>query len=135
MAMLQHLYETNYKTHHLQDEARDTAEFHLPVFMLGDKYDIESLGEEASESFKNFLEIERLTDCMWNETIYTLQKLLGPNAPQLADQTLAKIATRFVLGNLSLLWSEKLFRELIAEGTMFKKDPAVEYLEDLNPGI
>lgn len=137
MAMLKHLYGLNYETQDIGDASDDIdiAGLHVSVFMLGDKYDISSLRDEALERFRKYLEEERESDCLYNNTIFAIQKLLGPNAPQPADQSLIESATDFLLGNLFLFFTESLFRDLLAGGVMLKKDLAVTFLEDLNDNI
>jgi hypothetical protein len=131
MAMLRHLYGSNYsKQEEFSDDAM--AEFHLSVFILGDKYDINSLRDEAYDCFVGFLVEERQSEEFFDQTIYAIQKLLGPDAPQLADQSLTEYTSLFVLENLYLLLSDKTFRNLLAEGTMLEKDLAIQFLETVH---
>jgi hypothetical protein len=128
MAMLRHLYGAHYsKQKEFSDDGM--AEFHLSVFILGDKYDISSLRDEASDCFICFLEEERQSESFFDRTIYVIQKLLGPDAPQLADQSLTEYTSLFVLEHFCLLLSDRTFRDLLAEGIMLKKDLAIEFLK------
>jgi hypothetical protein len=131
MAMLRHLYGSSYDT---QEELRDDAmaDFHLSVFILGDKYDIGSIRDQAFDCFVDFLAEEREAEEFFDQTIYAIQKLLGPDAPQLADQRLTEYTSGFVLENLYLLLSDKTFRNLLAEGIMLKKDLAIQFLETVH---
>jgi len=135
MAMLRHLYGSSYKEQETWVLDHDRANAHLSVFMLGDKYDIKSLRDQAAECFNDVLEEDKRADCLYDETVDAIQKLLGPNAPQLADQTLVQSATNFVLENLFLFFLDEHFRKLLAEGVMFKKELALEFLTDLSGNI
>ncbi|KAG9660044.1 hypothetical protein KCU64_g3461, partial [Aureobasidium melanogenum] len=131
MAMLRHLYGLRYLEQELELDERRILGFHLTVFMLGDKYDIKTLRSDAAELFGDFLQMEEENSensGFWDETIYAIQKVLGPNAPQLADQSLAEDAQDFAIKNFELLFQDITFRGLIAAGTMLDKDLAYRLL-------
>ena len=128
MTMLKHLYGLNYKEQYFDEEDDVTVEMHHALFILGDKYDISSLREEAAASFDEFLARESRDRDYYSSTIFTIQKLLGPHAPQLVDKSLEDTARSFVLDDYTFLFRDELFRSLIAEGTMFQKDLAMEFL-------
>ncbi|KAH0009360.1 hypothetical protein KCU78_g10766, partial [Aureobasidium melanogenum] len=86
MAMLKHLYGSTYGKQEIQVESRQVPGFHLAVFTLGDKYDIETLRSDAAERFERSLQIKEESSQFWDDTIYTIQKVLGPSAPKLADR-------------------------------------------------
>ncbi|KEQ74591.1 hypothetical protein M436DRAFT_72001 [Aureobasidium namibiae CBS 147.97] len=129
MTMLKHIYGSNYKEQYLDEDDDATVEMHHAVFILGDKYDISSLREEAAARFEKFLAKESRDGEYYDATILTIQKLLGPHAPQLADKSLTERATCFVYGDYKHLLCNYLFRALMAEGSMLHKDLAMEVLE------
>jgi hypothetical protein len=135
MAVIRHLYGLNYKDQDLDVEANYLAEFHLSVFMLGDKYDISSLRIEAAKCFDDFLEGEESDGYYYHQTIYAIQKLLGPEAPQLADQALVLSTTEFVLKYFASLFRDARFRGLLAKGVMLKNDLAIEFLDKVGQKI
>ncbi|CAD0115411.1 unnamed protein product, partial [Aureobasidium uvarum] len=129
MAMLKHLYGSNYYQQKILIGINGSAAFHLEVFMLGDKYDISSLREEASERFTDVLEHETDLVNFHDATIHAIQRLLGPDASQLADQSLVKTTKALVLGNYDCLFWNKTFRRLLARGTMLEEDLAYDFLD------
>ncbi|KAG9943492.1 hypothetical protein KCU85_g8674, partial [Aureobasidium melanogenum] len=51
MTMFKHLYGLNYEKQETPSHITNFVEFHLEVFILGDKYDISNLRVEAAEKF------------------------------------------------------------------------------------
>ncbi|KAG9660090.1 hypothetical protein KCU95_g7945, partial [Aureobasidium melanogenum] len=128
MAMFKHLYGSTYGKQEIQVESRQVPGFHLAVFTLGDKYDIKTLRSDAAERFERSLQIEEESSQFWDETIYTIQRVLGPSAPQLADRSLVEDTQDFVINNFRLLFQDSTFRRLMAAGTMLDQDLAYELL-------
>ena len=141
MIMLRHLYGADYGPTEQMDLQADEAEyftpkFHLSVFMLGDKYDISSLRAAAATIFDHYLSTQVEEGGFDEERIYLIQTLLGPNALQLADGSLALLAREVVLYHVPALIFNELARSLLAEGTLLNKDltktmllELAEYLE------
>lgn len=132
--MLKHLYGMTYGSQEVNnwcDEAEIdlTALFHLSVFMLGDKYDIDSLRTAAAQCFNQVLEEERSDKYFSDDTIYAIQKLLGPHAPELADGTLTEDTDEFVVKNYYLMMQDSTFRSCLGRGVMFDRDLAEQFLE------
>lgn len=128
MAMLRHLYGSRYEEQKIQLVAQEIAEFHLMLFILGDKYDIKTLREDAKARFEKFLKAELADDEFYDETIYAIQKLLGPNDLQLADDSLGLSVEDFVLDYPIDMFHNDIFRRLMAEGNMLKTKLAVDFL-------
>lgn len=106
--MLEHLYGTVYEEWDEIDSFR-TTEFQLSMFVLGNKYDIDSLRSQAAGRFCNYLQHE-LRDCSLNgHSIYAIQKLLGPNALQLADRSLTRDTQEYVLDKFPRFCSTNCF--------------------------
>lgn len=136
MAMLRHLYGSSYKEQEIWVMPGNRANAHLSVFMLGDKYDISSLRAAAATIFNHYLSDQVDEDGFDDESIYLIQTLLGPNALQLADESLTLLAREVVLDHVPALIFNELARSLLAEGTMLNKElvktmllELAEYLE------
>jgi hypothetical protein len=71
MAMLRHIYGSNYRYQNIHEDGdyAHTAKLHLGVFILGDKYDVSSLRSEAASCFRDFLVQESLEWLYYDETI------------------------------------------------------------------
>ncbi|KAH0277523.1 hypothetical protein KCU91_g3115, partial [Aureobasidium melanogenum] len=131
MAMLKHLYGSGYLKQDMQVDPRHVPGFHLEVFTLGDKYDIKTLRSDAAERFERFLQNEEKSSEFWDETIYVIQKVVGPSALQLADQSLAEDTRDFVVNNFGLLFNDNTFRRLMAAGTMLDQNLAYDLLTQI----
>jgi hypothetical protein len=135
MAMLKHLYGSDYRDQDPYDDGAHPPGLHLSVFMLGDKYDISSLRDDAAQCFTDFIQEEELSDYYFPETIYAIQKLLGPEAPQLADQALVLSTTEFVLDYYGTLIRNETFQTLIAKGVMLNTDLAIRFLQKVGRNL
>lgn len=132
MAMLRHLYGLRYEDQEIDVEGWHFPGLHLAVFTLGYKYDIESLRYEAAERFEDYLEGEIAEGTFYEETIHAIQKLLGPDVHQLADQSLATSTRTFVLKHYDTLFENDHFRNLMASGTMLDIGLAHEFLNKIH---
>lgn len=135
MAMLRHLYGENYQKQEISVDDSDTAEFHSGVFILGDKYDIRSLREQAKKRFIKFLEAELKDGEFYHGTIYAFQTLVGPSDLQLADQSLIQYVENLVLDNALELFRDDTFRELLAIGEMLKTELAIDFLARIQDNL
>lgn len=129
--MFRHIYGSDYEEQDIIVGPCEHAGFHLSVFILGDKYDIGSLRDQAAKCFDKFVDGESLSDEYCDDTIYAIQKLLGPQALQLADDSLEDLALDFVRRNHKELFLDSTFRNLIAEGVMLQADFAIEVLNEV----
>ncbi|THW14458.1 hypothetical protein D6D23_09379 [Aureobasidium pullulans] len=129
MYMLKYLYDMAYPR---DLELGISTMIHLEIYILGDKYDIKSLRDEAAAHIMYLLQEQYYAGEFSNASIFTIQKLLGPDPVCLADQSL-KIQTKDqVFGYASVLLSDEMFRTLLAKGEMFDTQHALDYLEALN---
>lgn len=129
MYMLKYLYDMAYPR---DLELGISTMIHLEIYILGDKYDIKSLRDEAAAHIMYLLQEQYYAGEFSNASIFTIQKLLGPDPVCLADQSL-KIKTKDqVFGYASVLLSDEMFRTLLAKGEMFDTQHALDYLEALN---
>ena len=131
MAMLRHVYGSRYEKQELQVEDWQLPGFHLTIFMLGDKYDIGSLREEAAKRFKEFLEEEISDATFYVDTLYAVHRLLGPEAQQLADDSLNMSTRTLVLEYFETFFSDNTFRELLGSGSMSDEGLAHEFLNKI----
>ncbi|KEQ86955.1 hypothetical protein M438DRAFT_268660, partial [Aureobasidium pullulans EXF-150] len=88
MAMFKHLYGMTYGRQEYPRPEEDLPEFHLDVFILGDKYDVPCLRLAARKALLALMSKEFEEDTFWDSSIFVIQKLLGPDAAQLADRSL-----------------------------------------------
>lgn len=122
-AMIRHMYDLPYDQMLADNNAEDTAAystnedllFHIGVFTAADKYDVASLRPLVVKKF------EALMETNWeSETFATsIQKLTGPSAGRLADNTLQAVAAAFCAKNLSQLVKEDTFVKMIHEDEPF----------------
>ncbi|THZ66473.1 hypothetical protein D6C85_08102 [Aureobasidium pullulans] len=129
MYMLKYLYDMAYPR---DLELGISTMIHLEIYILGDKYDIKSLRDEAAAHIMYLLQEQYYAGEFSNASIFTIQKLLGPDPVCLADQSLKIQTKNQVFGYTSVLLSDEMFRTLLAKGEMFDTQHALDYLEALN---
>ncbi|THW03737.1 hypothetical protein D6D24_10677 [Aureobasidium pullulans] len=129
MYMLKYLYDMAYPR---DLELGISTMIHLEIYILGDKYDIKSLRDEAAAHIMYLLQEQYYAGEFSNASIFTIQKLLGPDPVCLADQSLEIQTKDQVFGYASVLLSDEMFRTLLAKGEMFDTQHALDYLEALN---
>ncbi|KAI5203418.1 hypothetical protein E4T39_04241 [Aureobasidium subglaciale] len=122
-AMIRHIYELPYDKMLEGDTAGDTAAysineyllFHIAVFTAADKYDVASLRPLIVKKFEDLME----TNWEGEEFATSIQKLTGPSANHLADNTLQVAAATFCAKNLTKLIKKDTFVKMIQEGEPF----------------
>ncbi|THW83658.1 hypothetical protein D6D15_09431 [Aureobasidium pullulans] len=129
-AMLKHLYGMSYETQIEPCEEVDFAELHHHVYLLGDKYDIESLRVQAAKKMRNFLSLEIRTG-LYDKTISTIQKILGPEAVQFADRALELQTKKQLFARTQSLFRDHTFRDLLATGKMLAPKTAMAFLDKI----
>ncbi|KAI4731272.1 hypothetical protein E4T49_00901 [Aureobasidium sp. EXF-10728] len=133
MAMLKHLYGMDYKDQSIHHDFRGISQVHLEVFVLGDKYDVDSLRKQAADRFMKFLTGEAEDGSFYDETIHVIQRLLGPDAPELADRSLYLRAKHFILNRYPMrLFEDETFRDLLGKGKMLNEKLAVAFLHKIH---
>jgi hypothetical protein len=125
--MLKHIYGLSYENQELTIEDNSAAILHLAVFMLGDKYDISSLRAAAAKLFNQIL-VEESQTVLGDGIIYAISKLLGPQAPQLADEDLMTSTIEFVFARAATFMKDETFCRLLANGVMFDQEDAFQFL-------
>jgi len=140
MAMLKHLYGITYGSRGpsnsiIKPDTDNTAEIHLSVFVLGNKYDISSLRNTAGQLFSDFLEEESKKGWFCDETILAISKLIGPHAPQLANQDLIQRTLDFVWDHCITFMKDKTFCRLLADGDMLHHNQVFEFLDTVGDPI
>ncbi|THY79685.1 hypothetical protein D6C93_10113, partial [Aureobasidium pullulans] len=130
-AMLKHLYGMSYETQIEPCDEEDFAELHHHAYLLGDKYDIESLRIQAAKKMRTFLSDEFHMG-LYHSTISTIQRILGPEAVQFADRALELQTKKQVLAHTSTLFLHAFFLNLLAKGKMFAPETAMAFLNKIN---
>lgn len=131
-AMLKHLYGMSYETQIEPCEEDDFAALHYHVYLLGDKYDIESLRIQAAKKMRTFPSDEFKVLEIYHNTISTIQRILGPEAVQFADRALELQTKKQVLAHTSTLFLDAFFLDLLAKGKMFAPETAMAFLNKIN---
>ncbi|THX80633.1 hypothetical protein D6D04_04491, partial [Aureobasidium pullulans] len=129
MAMLKHLYGMTYHEQEYPGSGKDLPEFHLDVFILGDKYDVPSLRLAARKTLLEFMSKEFKGPILWDSSIFVIQKLLGPDAAQLADRSLELHIEERVLSHARLLLLDDTFRSELVRGKMLKPSIADVFMK------
>ncbi|KAI5200831.1 hypothetical protein E4T38_06358 [Aureobasidium subglaciale] len=122
-AMIRHIYELPYDKMLEGDTADDTAAysinedllFHIVVFTAADKYDVASFRPLVVSQFEGLVE----TNWEGEEFATSIQKLTGPSAGHLADNTLQAAAAAFCAKNLTELIKKDAFVKMIQEEEPF----------------
>ncbi|KAG9527817.1 hypothetical protein KCU93_g4735, partial [Aureobasidium melanogenum] len=135
MTMFKHLYGLNYEKQIMPTHITDIVGFHLEVFMLGDKYDINSLRIEAAAKFILTVQAEMgplSVLGIQDQTIYAIRRLLGPHAVHFADQSLTTKIKALVLTHSTKFFRNQPFRKLLGSGTMLDIELGVEFMNKIH---
>lgn len=140
--MLDYLYGKPYKTpytYHIQPwnlpleiGYTESPSDHVEIFILGDKYDIDSLKTEAAEWYQDYVKWHLEGSFLSDEVVYAIQKVVGPDAFEHGTQTLVKFVEEMVFKYDTYLLSDDTFRELLAKGRMLRGDLALEFLTEIS---
>ncbi|THY80815.1 hypothetical protein D6C92_10543 [Aureobasidium pullulans] len=131
MAMFKHLYGMTYDTQRYPRPEEDLPEFHLDVFILGDKYDVPCLRLAARKALQELMSKEFKGRILWDSSIFVIQKLLGPDAAQFADRSLELHIEKEVFSHVVILMCDKTFRSALARGKMLKPNIADKFMEGI----
>ncbi|KAG9524724.1 hypothetical protein KCV07_g1658, partial [Aureobasidium melanogenum] len=122
-AMIRHIYDLPYDqmldVNSVDDSAAYSTNedllFHIAVFTAADKYDVASLRPLVVKKFEDLMETN------WESESFatSIQKLTGPSAGHLADNTLQAAAAAFCAKNLTKLIKKDEFVEMIQEQEPF----------------
>ncbi|THW99234.1 hypothetical protein D6D18_04835 [Aureobasidium pullulans] len=122
-AMIRHIYDLPYDQMLEANTSDDTAAystnedllFHIAVFTAADKYDVSTLRPLVVKKFEDLMETT------WEGEQFTtaIQKLTGPSAGHLADNTLQAAAAAFCAKNLTKLIKKEAFVNMIQEEEPF----------------
>lgn len=121
--MIRHIYDLPYDKMLEGNTADDTASystnedliFHIGVFTAADKYDVASLRPLVVKKFEDLME----TTWESEQFATAVQKLTGPSAGHLADNTLQTAAAAFCAKNLTKLIKKETFVSMIQEEEPF----------------
>ncbi|KAG9697413.1 hypothetical protein KCU95_g3711, partial [Aureobasidium melanogenum] len=122
-AMIRHIYDLAYDKMIEENTVDDSAAystnedllFHIAVFTAADKYDVASLRPLVVKKFIDLMETS------WESEGFatSIQKLTGPSAGHLADNTLQAAAAAFCAKNLTKLVKKDEFVKMIQEEEPF----------------
>lgn len=129
--MFKHLYGMTYGRQEYPRPEEDLPEFHLDVFILGDKYDVPCLRLAARKALLALMSKEFEEYTFWDSSIFVIQKLLGPDAAQLADRSLELQIERRVLSHARLLLLDDTFRSELVRGKMLKPSIADVFMKGI----
>ncbi|THZ17159.1 hypothetical protein D6C89_08913, partial [Aureobasidium pullulans] len=133
IAMLKHQYGYGFACQDVPDErSEDCVNYYLNVYKLADFYDVDALGTDVVQSIKEHLTSD-IGFCgtkygLYEETIFGMQRVLGPEAVQYADKLLLSTMKEFVLQWAKELMHEKKFVQELALGKMFDKEFGIVFL-------
>jgi hypothetical protein len=119
VAMLKFCYEGIYSRYSYDISS---ADHHLVMYLLDDLYDISGLRKEASRRFIAALcPVDSGHDSLWitDETIRSIQQILGPDADSFADNSIQQDVYKHVIRFIKLFYKSTYFRGLLADGSMF----------------
>lgn len=128
MAMFKHLYGMSYDKQEYPRCGEELLEFHLDVLILGDKYDVPCLRLAAASALQEFMSDDFEDGDFWPSSIFVIQKLLGPDAAQLADRSLELHIKEEVLSHARLLLLNGTFRSKLVRGKMLKPSIADAFM-------
>lgn len=121
--MIRYMYDFRYDEDFGEEMESDTHPFldtsslnaHLDVFIVADKYDVPSLRHKVVPKFAGLMEIS------WNteDFVASMQRLCGPDAVQLADNSLQAVAAEFFANNISKVRQHAALVRMIQEDKSF----------------
>lgn len=122
-AMIRHMYDLPYDQMLEDNTAGDSAAystnedllFHIGVFTAADKYDVTSLRPLVVKKFESLMETNWESESFAN----SIQRLTGPSAGHLADNTLQAAAATFCAKNLTDLVKKDTFVRMIHKDEPF----------------
>ncbi|THX75704.1 hypothetical protein D6D04_07221 [Aureobasidium pullulans] len=122
-AMIRHIYDLPYDQMLQGNTPDDTAAystnedllFHIAVFTAADKYDVSTLRPLVVKKFEDLME----TTWEGEQFATAIQKLTGPSAGHLADNTLQTAAAAFCAKNLTKLIKKETFVKMIQDEEPF----------------
>jgi len=123
-AMIRHIYDLPYDQMLEENTANDDSAaystnedllFHIGVFTAADKYDVASLRPLVVKKFEDLME----TNWEGESFATSIQKLIGPSASPLADNTLRAAAAAFCAKNIAQLVKKDAFVKMIHEEEPF----------------
>jgi hypothetical protein len=122
-AMIRHMYDLPYDQMLVDNTANDSAAystnedllFHIGVFTAADKYDVASLRPLVVKKFESLME----TNWEGENFAASIQKLTGPSAGHLADNTLQAAAAAFCSKHLIQLVDNDAFVKMVQQEEPF----------------
>ncbi|CAD0112094.1 unnamed protein product [Aureobasidium uvarum] len=112
--MLRYLNGSSYKDLKLNVSIAQILDFDIGMFLLAHQYDIKCLRSRAINHFHK--DAENLI--CFDTVARGIRRLLGPNAPRLADSSLQDIAFQFCMEHVEDLLQNQTFHDLLRDGSL-----------------
>ncbi|KAI4760811.1 hypothetical protein E4T52_03903 [Aureobasidium sp. EXF-3400] len=113
-AMLSFIHGTTYTKIHQRSAVGRNLDFHIDLYLIGEQFDIRTLRYSAATTF--FKEALFFTHTPWFP--FALQRVLGPDAPAMADQFLVEICIKICTEQMDILHKNERFVEMIEAGEL-----------------
>jgi hypothetical protein len=113
-AMLSFIHGTTYTKIHQRSAVGRNLDFHIDLYLIGEQFDIRTLRYSAATTF--FKEALFFTHTPWFP--FALQRVLGPDAPVMADQFLVEICIKICTEQMEILHKNEHFVEMIQAGEL-----------------
>ncbi|KAK6003108.1 hypothetical protein QM012_000953 [Aureobasidium pullulans] len=132
-AMLRFFYDGTYRLDGLDGNPTDQ---HLTMYRLADFYDAPDLRKEASYQLVSKLKapsswVDPGQYNLSNQTIRSIQQILGPSAGAFADNTIQEDAFEFAIEKAGTLYKNVLFKKLLGDGDMFNEEFARRFAQEI----
>ncbi|KEQ72259.1 hypothetical protein M436DRAFT_28342, partial [Aureobasidium namibiae CBS 147.97] len=113
-AMLCFIHGTPYTRLHQRNAVGHNLDFHIDLYLLGEQFDIRTLRYAAATTF--FKEAVFFIDTPWFPM--AVQRVIGPDAPVMADQYLVEVTVKICIEHIEKLITNERFVEMAHAGEL-----------------
>ena len=121
-AMLCFMHGTPYTRLHQRNAVGHNLDYHIDLFLLGDQYDIRALRYAAATAF--FKEAAFFADAPWFPL--AVQRVIGPEAPVMADQFLVEMTIKVCIEKIATLVDNEHFVAMARAGELADEETMVK---------
>lgn len=121
-AMLCYIHGTPYIRLHQRNAVGHNLDFHIDMYLLGEQFDIRNLRYAAATTFLK--EAVFLIDTPWFPM--AVSRILGPDAPVLADEYLIEVTIKICVEHIDKLVKNERFVEMARAGELADEETMVE---------